>query len=74
MFFIDFGRYVSQTEQCMTESNGINEWTQAPSSSPPPPINEIPSLLSIPTTPPSIIPPTVQQQKITIPSSIIKDE
>lgn len=70
---IDFGRFVPQTEQCMSESNGIDEWTQ-----PSPPIsssttNEIPSLLSTQTTPPPIIPTSIPQ-KPTISSSIIKDE
>jgi len=63
----NFGRYVSQTEQCMNESNGINEWTQ------PSTVNDIPSLISISTTPPSIIPTNISQ-KIIIPSSIIKDD
>jgi len=71
----NFGRYVSQTEQCINESNGINEWTQPP---PPPPsssttVNDIPSLISISTTPQPIIPTNISQ-KITIPSSIIKDD
>jgi hypothetical protein len=68
----NFGRYISQTEQCINESNGINEWTQPP---PPPPssssstINDIPSLIS-----PSPIIPTNNPQKITVPSSIIRDD
>ncbi len=67
---IDFGRYVSQTEGFVNESNGINEWTQQQPTST---INDIPSLISISTTPPPIIPTNVSQ-KIIIPSPVIKDE
>jgi hypothetical protein len=80
----NFGRYASQTELCMTESNGINEWAQAPP--PPPPsttitttatnttINDIPSLISVQTTTsPSII-STNNAQKMPIPTTIITDD
>jgi hypothetical protein len=82
----NFGRYVSQTEQCMNETSDINEWTPptppAPPSStttPPPPtttINDIPSLISLSTTsppPPPIISTSVTP-KIIIPSSIMPDD
>lgn len=65
----NFGRYVSQTEQCINESNDINEWTQPSSST----INDIPSIISIPPTSSPIISTNIPQ-KITIPSSIIKDD
>ncbi|CAF3697659.1 unnamed protein product [Adineta steineri] len=72
----DFGRYASQTEQCMEESNGINEWTHQPPSSTTTTattttINEIPALMSIPAAPVLLtnIPP-----KIIIPASIVKEE
>jgi hypothetical protein len=72
----NFSRYVSQTEQCMNDSNGIDEWTQPPpppsSSSTTATINEIPSLLSIQTTPPIVS--TNIPQKITIPSAIVNDD
>jgi hypothetical protein len=67
---LNFGRYVSQTEQSIDGSEGITEWTQPPSSSST--INDIPSLMSIPTTPPIVL--TNIPQKLTIPSSIIKDD
>lgn len=77
----NFGRYVSQTEQCMNDSNGIDEWTQSPPSSSTTTttattttttIADIPSLLSIQTTPP--IGSTNVSQKIIIPSALIKDD
>jgi hypothetical protein len=64
----NFGRYVSQTEQCINEPNGINEWTQQTSI-----INDIPSFTSISTTPSPILPTNIKQ-KIIIPPSIIKDD
>jgi hypothetical protein len=67
---IDFGRYVSQTEQCINESNGINEWTPPPPSST---INDIPPIISVPTTTSPTLSTNIPQ-KITIPSSIINDE
>ncbi|CAF3551098.1 unnamed protein product [Rotaria sordida] len=66
----DFGRYVSQTELCMDESNDNNEWTQQQqrqtSASK---VNDISSFIS---TPPPPITSTNISQKITIPSAIIK--
>jgi hypothetical protein len=47
---IDFGRYLPQTEQSLDEPNGIHDWTQSPSIT-----NDIPSLMSLSTAPPSII-------------------
>jgi len=71
----NFGRYVSQTEQCINESNGINEWTQPPPPPPPPSstINDIPPIISVPTTTSPILSTNIPQ-KITIPSSIINDD
>jgi hypothetical protein len=69
----NFGRYVSQTEGFVNESNGINEWTQQQPPSSTSTINDIPSLISISTTPPPIIPTNVSQ-KIIIPSPVIKDD
>ncbi|CAF1115722.1 unnamed protein product [Rotaria sordida] len=66
----NFGRYVSQTELCMDESNDNNEWTQQQqrqtSASK---VNDISSFIS---TPPPPITSTNISQKITIPSAIIK--
>jgi hypothetical protein len=62
----NFGRYVSQTEQSMDESNNINEWTQTQQQQQTA-TNNIPSLMSISITPPII------QQKPTVPASVIKE-
>jgi len=66
----NFGRYVSQTEYSMDESNGINERIQTQQKST---INNIPSLMSLSiTAPPSIMTTNTQQKSsITPPSSII---
>jgi len=65
----NFGRYVSQTEQNLDDQNDINEWAQLPTST----INDIPSLMSIPTVPPLIITTNIPQNT-TIPSSIVAED
>jgi hypothetical protein len=66
----DFGRYVSQTEPYVNETNGINEWIPPPPSSSAT-VNDIPSFISIPTSP---IITTSIPQKLPISSTIIKDD
>jgi hypothetical protein len=61
----NFGRYVSQTEYSMDETERIQTQQK-------PLINNIPSLMSLSITPPSIT-TTNTQQKSPIPSSVIKE-
>jgi len=62
----NFGRYVSQTEYTMDESNGLNERIQTQQKP------TIPSLMSLSITPPPIITTNIQQ-KPAIPTSVIKE-
>jgi hypothetical protein len=64
----NFTRYISQTEECTDEPNGINEWTQQS----PTIINDIPSLMSISTTAPSPI--IIKTTTTTIPAAIMTED
>jgi hypothetical protein len=69
----NFGRYVSQTDLYLDEPNDLNEWTQPqPTSSTT--VNDIPSLMSISTTPSPIIATNIPQKITTAPPPIIKEE
>jgi hypothetical protein len=67
----NFGRYVSQTESCVNETNDTNEWIPSSSTTT---INDIPSFITISTTPTSPIITTNVPQKLPIPSTMIKDD
>jgi len=64
----NFSRYAPQTEYSTDDANGINERMQTQQKST---INNIPSLMSLPITPP--ITTTNTQQKPTISTSVIKE-
>jgi hypothetical protein len=58
-----FGRYVSQTEHCMDELNGTNDWNQQQQQ--PPSINDIPPLMSITTIAPiQRVPAPIVKEKL----------
>jgi hypothetical protein len=66
----NFGRYVSQTDYDMDESNDIKERTQTQQKLIT--TNNIPSLMSLTVTPPPIITTNIQQKSV-IPPSVIKE-